>query len=74
MATVTSRATLNDLLKTDGKAELIGGRIVHFMASGHKPSLVAFEIAVSLRHYARQIGRGVAYADGTGFAVPELPS
>jgi Uma2 family endonuclease len=74
MATVTTRATLDDLLKTDGKAELIGGRIVHFMASGHKPSRVAFEIAVSLRHYARQTDRGVAYADGMGFAVPELPS
>ena len=74
MATVTTRATLDDLLKTDGKAELIGGRIVHFMASGHKPSVVALENTVSLREYARRFGRGVAYADGMGFAVPELPA
>ena len=74
MATITTRATLDDLLKTDGKAELIGGRIVHFMASGHLPSVVALEITVSLREYARRNGRGVAYADGMGFAVPELPS
>jgi Uma2 family endonuclease len=74
MATVTTRATLDDLLRTEGKAELIGGRIVHFMASGHQPCVVALEITVSLRGYARQNGRGVAYADGIGFAVPELPS
>ena len=41
MATVTTRATLDDLLKTDGKAELIGGKIVHFMVSGFQPSVVA---------------------------------
>src|SRR6185437_8527045 len=74
MATVTTRATLDDLLKTDGKAELIGGRIVHFMASGFAPSVVALEIAVSLRAYAKATSRGFASADGLGFAVPELPS
>lgn len=75
MATVTTtRATLDDLYREAGKAELIGGRIVQFMPSGHRPSLVAFEIAVSLREYARRVGRGVAYADNIGFAVPELPS
>jgi Uma2 family endonuclease len=74
MATITTRATLDDLLKTDGKAELIGGRIVHFMASGFAPSVVALEIAVSLRAYAKATSRGFASADGLGFAVPELPS
>ena len=75
MATAPStRATIDDLYRVDGKAELIGGRIVHYMASGDLPSVVAFEVAVSLREYARQAGRGVAYADGIGFAVPELGS
>src|SRR5215210_567828 len=75
MATVTTTpATLDDLYREPGKAELIGGRIVHFMAAGYRPSLVAFEIAVSLRAYARGIGQGVAFADNMGFAVPELPS
>ncbi|HEX8200337.1 MAG TPA: Uma2 family endonuclease [Isosphaeraceae bacterium] len=75
MATATpARATLDDLHRVDGKAELINGRIVHFMASGYQPSRVAFEIAVGLRDYARQVGQGVAFADGMGFAVPELPS
>src|SRR5438093_2041795 len=68
-------ATFEDLYRVEGKAELIGGRIVHLMASGDIPSQVAFEIAVSLREYARQRRVGVAYADGIGFALhPPLPS
>ncbi|MBV9123994.1 MAG: Uma2 family endonuclease [Planctomycetes bacterium] len=75
MASVsTTRATLDDLFREEGKAELIGGRIVRFMPSGDLPSLVALEIAVSLRAYAKATGRGVAYGDGIGYAVPELPS
>src|SRR5437870_6937880 len=71
MATLTKdAATLDDLLKVDGKAELIAGRIVHFMASGALPSAVAFEIAVSLREYAKHQGHGKAYADGIGYALP----
>ena len=75
MSTATpKRATPDDLAHADGKAELIGGRVVSLMPSGHEPSQIAFEIAVCLREYARQCGRGVAYADGAGFTVPELPS
>ena len=70
----TTRATLDDLYREEGKAELIGGRIVRYMASGALPSSVAFEIAVSLRQFAKATGRGVAYSDGIGYAVPELPS
>jgi Uma2 family endonuclease len=68
------RATLDDLYRVEGKAELIGGRIVHLMASGDLPGTVAEEIFVSLRLDARGAGRGVAHADGVGYAVPELPS
>lgn len=75
MATVSRpRANLDDLLKVDGKAELIGGRIVHFMPSGFGPSMAALEIAVSLREAARASGRGFASSDGLGYAIPELPS
>jgi Uma2 family endonuclease len=68
------RATLDDLYRTEGKAELVGGRIVHYLASGHKPSRVAFRIARGLDDRAEATGLGVAYADNMGFAVPELPS
>ena len=69
-----SRATLDDLYRTPEKAELIGGRIVRFLATGRMPSRVAFRIARSLDDHAPQIGKGEAYADNTGFAIPQLPS
>jgi Uma2 family endonuclease len=69
LPTTQAPATLDDLYKVEGKAELIGGRIVHFVASGDAPSEIAFEIAVSLRAYAKARGVGVAYSDGIGFAL-----
>jgi Uma2 family endonuclease len=67
-------ATLDDLYRVEGKAELIAGRIVTLMPTGRKPSRVAFRIARSLDDYAEATGRGEAYADNTGFVVPELSS
>lgn len=75
MATVgQTRATLDDLLRTPEKAELIGGRIVTYMATGSRPNEVAGNIYVSLRAHAARTKRGKAYTDNMGFAVPELPS
>src|SRR6516162_11397377 len=68
------RATLDDLYRTPGKAELIGGRIVKYMATGRKPNKVAGRIFRFLDDYAQQTSRGEAYTDSMGFAVPELPS
>jgi Uma2 family endonuclease len=65
---------LDDLYRVEGKAELIGGRIVTYMASGDFPSRVAFRIAKSLDNHAEKSGQGTAYPDGIGYAVPELPS
>ena len=67
-------ATLADLARHDGKAELIAGRIVPLMPTGYRPNLVAFRVARSLDDHARATGRGVAFTDNMGFAVPELPS
>ncbi len=75
MATVGhSRATIDDLMKVEGKAELIGGRIVTFMASGYRPSRVALRIARLIDDRAEETGRGVAFGDGMGFAVGGLAS
>jgi Uma2 family endonuclease len=75
MATVSHpRATLNDLFREDGKAELIGGRIVHHMPTGFKPNRVAGRIYRSLDDHAEATRRGVATTDNMGFAIPELPS
>jgi Uma2 family endonuclease len=70
----TQRATLEDLYRTEGKAELIGGRVVTFMASGYLPSRTALRIARSLDDYAVAQGKGVALSDGVGYAIPELLS
>jgi len=69
-----ARATLDDLYRTPGKAELMGGRIVHLMATGRTPNRVAFRIARSLDDHAQKIGTGEAYTDNMGFTIPELPS
>lgn len=67
-------ATLDDLYREQGKAELIGGRIVHLMPTGRLPSRIALRIVRSLDDHARATGRGEAYADNTGFAVDRLSS
>jgi Uma2 family endonuclease len=70
MATGTqTAATFDDLMRVEGKAELIGGEIVHLMAAGDILHFVAFEIAVSLREHVKRTGVGAAFADGMGFAL-----
>jgi Uma2 family endonuclease len=67
-------ATLDDLARESGKAELIGGRIVRLMPTGRRPNRVAGRIFRSLDEYADSSGRGEAYTDNMGFTVPLLPS
>jgi Uma2 family endonuclease len=74
MSTAAQRATLDDLYRTEGKAELVGGRIVQLMATGIRPNEVAGNIYVSLRLYVSQKRQGRAFTDNIGFAIPELPS
>jgi Uma2 family endonuclease len=69
-----ARATLDDLYRTSGKAELLGGRIVHFTATGRKPNRIAAQIVRSLDDYAMQTASGEAYTDTMGFVVEILPS
>ncbi|MDB5352868.1 MAG: hypothetical protein JWN86_4115 [Planctomycetota bacterium] len=71
---IHTRATLDDLMNVEGKAELIGGRVVDFMPTGFLRGLVAINIAFSLKERARALGVGVALGDNVGFAVPELTS
>ena len=70
----TARETIADLARVGGKAELIGGRIVHLMATGFRPKVVAGRLFRSLADYADATGRGVALTDNMGYAVPELTS
>ena len=75
MATVTEKpATIDDLYRVEGKAELIAGRIVREMATGRRPNRVSLRIARSLDDYAEEFGRGEAYTDSIGFVVGPLAS
>jgi Uma2 family endonuclease len=67
-------ATIDDLYRVEGKAELIAGRIVHYMATGRRPNRVASRIFRSLDDYAEATGRGEAYIGNIGFVVPPLTS
>jgi Uma2 family endonuclease len=69
-----AQATLDDLYREPGKAELIGGRIVHLMPTGRRPNRIAGRIFRSLDEHADKIGRGEAYTDNMGFTVAVLPS
>lgn len=62
-------ATLDDLMRIDGKAELIAGRIVKFMPNGFAPSQAATQILIELVMYERQTGKGSAGGDCLGFAL-----
>jgi Uma2 family endonuclease len=66
---VKRRATIEDLYKVEGKAELVNGEIVLMPPTGDEPGAAAFEIAASLREYARRTGQGRAYPHGVGFHV-----
>ena len=64
-----THATIEDLYKVEGKAELVNGEIVHMPPAGEDPSIAGGEIFAHLRDYARHIRRGRAFPDGAGFKV-----
>ena len=76
MAVLTDAKTdalMEQLMKIDGKAEIVGGRIVKQMPTGKEPGLSALQIVVSLYLYAQRIGRGRAVGDNVIFRV-DLPN
>jgi Uma2 family endonuclease len=66
-------ATIEDLYKVEGKAELVNGEIVEMPPAGEGPGMAGGEIFAHLREYARRTGRGRAFPDGVGFHV-RLPN
>jgi Uma2 family endonuclease len=67
--TPKTRATITDLYKVEGKAELVNGEIVCMPPTGDDPNVAGGEIFASLRAYARRTQSGRAYTDNTGFRV-----
>ena len=65
-------ATIEDLYKVKGKAELVNGEIVEMSPTGGLPHYAAQEIMVCLRSYAKKARTGYAIGDNVGFVV-DLP-
>ncbi len=62
-------ATIEDLYRVPGKAELVNGEVILMSPTGGLPGYAALEIVVSLRGYARRTKRGYALGDNIGFIV-----
>jgi Uma2 family endonuclease len=67
--TANPRATVEDLYKVDGKAELVNGEIVHMSPAGDVPSRAAGSIYVHLRECEGSSKSGRAYTGKAGFLV-----
>ena len=67
-----AEATVEDLYRYEGKAELVGGRLEIMEPAGDTHGTASLAIAASLRAHARRTGAGVAFADNVGFLV-DLP-
>src|SRR5688572_15731307 len=57
------------LMQIEGPAEIVDGRIIVMSPTGTWPNLVAGEIYVALRAYARRTKRGKAVSDNAIFRV-----
>ena len=67
------QATIDDLYRVPGKAELVNGELVRMSPTGDLPSSASLEIAISLRAHARRTGIGRVYTDNAAFIV-DLPN
>ena len=64
-----TRATIEELYKVEGKAELVNGEIVCMSPTGGRPGRASLAIAMSLRLYEREHGGGYAFPNNVAFAV-----
>ena len=62
-------ATIEDLYKVEGKAELVNGEIVPMAGTGGLPHYAAREITLSLATYEQTVRQGYAIADNAVFVV-----
>ena len=62
-------ATIDDLYKVEGKAELVNGEIILMSPTGLLPNYAAGEIFTSLREYSKQHKIGHALTDNAAFVV-----
>ncbi|MCA1616773.1 MAG: Uma2 family endonuclease, partial [Acidobacteria bacterium] len=68
MSTKTE-ATIEDLYRVEGKAEIVNGEIVHMSPTGSGPGHAGDEIFASLREYSKRTKMGRAIGDNKAFRV-----
>jgi Uma2 family endonuclease len=73
MATTTWNATVDDLYKVEGKAELVDGELVLMHGSGYQHGVATGNIFSSLRVHVKKRGVGVAFGDNIVFLC-DLPN
>jgi Uma2 family endonuclease len=64
-----TRATIEDLYKAEGKAELVDGEIVCMSPTGRRPGRAGGRIYRRLADYEERVGGGYAFPDNVGFTV-----
>ena len=64
-----SPATIADLERVDGKAEIVNGKLVLMSPTSGPHGTAALSIAASLKAHQRTRGGGIAYGDNVGFVV-----
>ena len=67
--TIQRGATVKDLYRVDGKAEIVHGELVLLSPTGDMPSRASGNVYISLREYERRTTLGRAYTDNVGFIV-----
>jgi Uma2 family endonuclease len=73
MVQTKAGATIDDLYKVDGKAEIVEGELVLMSPTGFLPGRAGYAICVSLRRYEEATHSGYALPDNVGFVV-NLPN
>ncbi len=68
-AAQSGAATIEDVYRVPDKAELVNGELIRMAPTGDEPGYAGDEIFVSLRAYAKRVGRGRAVGDNKGFRV-----
>ena len=69
IAPLGREATLEDLYRFKGRAELVDGRIVEMTPTGFRPGRSASRIRRSLDAYELEHGGGYAVSEGVGFIL-----
>jgi len=73
MTAIAWQHTIEDLYKVEGKAELVGGRIVHMSPTGYRPNRAAGLIFRSLAAHVGDAADALLVTDGCAFTV-DLPN